>query len=199
VSTVQIKCIAFDLGGVLVKVNLKLLQKLNANTNLIQDAFFNKNDHHALSLGSITPDEYFASIAKQLHVKEQEVQKVWGECVTAHGFALKTLQNLTIPYVFWSNTDPVHFNTIRRQLNFNDNTLCKSMFSFSDGLLKPDSAFFRRGISKLDLPAQSILYFDDKFQNIQAAQELGIHARPISDSAQLLALLRPYLQKMTYV
>ena len=137
-SAQKIKCIAFDLGGILVKVDLSVLQTLTTNTMLIQDAFFNQSDHHALTLGTITPNEYFSSVAEILELDEKKVQNAWRRCVSAFDFALQTLNNLGIPYVFWSNTDPIHFNTLKTQLQFKEERLAQSMFSFSDGVSKPD-------------------------------------------------------------
>ena len=54
-------------------------------------------------------------------------------------------------------------------------------FSCSWGLVKPDPAIYYRCIEALDLPAETILFIDDKEENIIAAELAGMNGHVMRD------------------
>lgn len=61
----------------------------------------------------------------------------------------------------WKHEFEQHFDTILR--------------SYEQGLRKPDAAAFENLLIKINARPEEVLFIDDAFQNIEAAQKLGIH------------------------
>lgn len=75
----------------------------------------------------------------------------------------------------FSNTNPVHWEILVRDYNlfdFFDNTFA----SFKMGLVKPDAEAFVYVIDRLDVPAGSIVFFDDNQVNVDTALACGMQA-----------------------
>lgn len=57
------------------------------------------------------------------------------------------------------------------------------------GLRKPDRAIYRRALDILSVPAQSVLFIDDREENVSAAREVGMQAIRFIGEAKLQAAL----------
>jgi len=60
------------------------------------------------------------------------------------------------------------------------------------GKVKPDIDAFDHVVQELDVPASRILFFDDNELNVQAARQVGMHARRVVGYDQLLIALAEY-------
>ena len=69
------------------------------------------------------------------------------------------------------------------------------MLSYQENILKPQSDFFIRGIKKLGLRPEEVLYFDDKLANIEAAKRLGILGIFISPGKDLRSQLTTHFKQ----
>ena len=58
--------------------------------------------------------------------------------------------------------------------------------SYAIHAVKPDYAIYRHIRDKYGLKAEESILFDDKEENVRAAEELGIKAVPITSELQLL-------------
>ena len=108
----------------------------------------------------------------------------------------------------WSNTDPlmidwlkaVHQSGLRRALlsNMHADMLAGvrnsfswisyfdcMVFSYERRLAKPEAAIYERCIEELGTSPDQTLFFDDRDVNVQAAQNLGIHAIRFESLRQL--------------
>ena len=108
----------------------------------------------------------------------------------------------------WSNTDPlmidwlkaVHQSGLRRALlsNMHADMIAGvrnsfswisyfdcMVFSYERRLAKPEAAIYERCIEELGTSPDQTLFFDDRDVNVQAAQNLGIHAIRFESLRQL--------------
>ena len=108
----------------------------------------------------------------------------------------------------WSNTDPlmidwlkaVHQSGLRRALlsNMHADMIARvrnsfswisyfdcMVFSYERRLAKPEAAIYERCIEELGTSPDQTLFFDDRDVNVQAAQNLGIHAIRFESLRQL--------------
>lgn len=79
-----------------------------------------------------------------------------------------------------SNTDSIHINTFEQRVGtsfYSDFYQCfeKVYFSFEMGMRKPDSEIYLTLLNKHELQPKRTLFIDDKKENTDAAQALGIH------------------------
>ncbi len=60
-------------------------------------------------------------------------------------------------------------------------------FSAEEGVAKPDSAFYHIAINWLGVPPHEIVFVDDRPENIEAANSIGMHGILYKDTAQTIA------------
>jgi HAD superfamily hydrolase (TIGR01509 family) len=60
------------------------------------------------------------------------------------------------------------------------------------GYAKPDPEIYKTVASQLGVRPDQILFFDDKPENISAAERLGWHARVYRNQSELLGHLREF-------
>jgi putative hydrolase of the HAD superfamily len=87
-----------------------------------------------------------------------------------------------------TNTFPGHAR-INRQLGWYD-VFQKRVFSYREGLVKPDKRIYRLALKKLGLKARESVFIDDKKINLKPARELGLKTVHFQDYAQLKKDLR---------
>ena len=66
----------------------------------------------------------------------------------------------------------------------------KAYYSHLLGLRKPDPNIYKRVIDLQNLNPTKTLFFDDRHENINMAQDFGIQAIQVEYSDQILDLLR---------
>ena len=185
-----IRCIAFDLGGVLVDVDRSVLRSLPVPQPRLTEAFFGEERHTGFSLGHLSETKYFHRASEILpDTTPEQLQETWGTIVAWRAYAFPLLQRLAVPIVFWSNTDPTHLRKLMAVLRPRPTFLEKSIFSFAVGHMKPDEAFYKLGLSKLGHRPAEVLFLDDRPENVAAAARLGICARQVTKENEINAVL----------
>ncbi len=66
-------------------------------------------------------------------------------------------------------------------------------FSAEEGVAKPDSAFYHVAINWLGVPPEEIIFVDDRPENIEAANSIGMHGILHQNNAQTIASVRQIL------
>jgi putative hydrolase of the HAD superfamily len=59
------------------------------------------------------------------------------------------------------------------------------LLSYEIGIEKPDPKAFELLLQRLNLPAKDVVFIDDKPENVEAANQLGIHAILFESSEQI--------------
>ncbi len=190
------RVIAFDLGGVLVKVDKSPLFERWGDR--AYDAFFGPR-HRALATGRLSASDYIEAAAAVLDCTPDVARRAWCDVVhwASGGFDLWVDVADTASVRFWSNVDPLHwailglgaFDEPEHHLAElfcpaamlpggvavpDDRVAIEAAVSFRLGLLKPDPAFFALALRGLD--PQGVLYLDDDDDNVAAAASFGVDA-----------------------
>ena len=192
INETPIQCIAFDLGGVLVDVHLDALNQLDRAPQDIERAFFAEKRHEAFGTGTLEASEYVDVASKHLQCQASAIETAWANVVQWKPFAKELLSNLKVPFVFWSNTDPIHFQKLKSTLQLSHPALDKSVLSYQEGVLKPDARFFKSGLKKLSFSPEQILFIDDRLENVQGARRLQIDAHHLQEPKELKPLLKTF-------
>jgi 2-haloacid dehalogenase len=66
-------------------------------------------------------------------------------------------------------------------------------FSAGEGVARPDSASYHIAIDWLGVPPHEIVFADDRPENIEAANTIGMHGILYCDNAQTIADVRSCL------
>lgn len=168
---------AFDLGGVVVDVDLSVLLDLGPRER-VDAAFFGHDRHERLSVGTMSAGAFCADVAADLDVSADDVANCWRRVVRFSAGGLELIESTARqhPVLIWSNTDPLHWSVLGPALT----SLATAVSpSFLVGHMKPEAAYFARALDAAGTgadPASSVVFVDDRADNVAAATALGINA-----------------------
>ena len=180
----MINAIIFDFGDVFINLNketsIEEFKKLGLdgpNEDLIaQNDLFEK--------GKITELEFINSFATYIpNASIEEIVKAWNSIIGDFPLErLEFLQMLSSRYRLFllTNTDSIHISRFEHNVGmsfYSDFYRCfeKVYYSYEMGMRKPDTEIFTTILSKHDLSPKRTLYVDDKKDNTDAAESLGLH------------------------
>jgi len=180
----MINTIIFDFGDVFINLDKKAtldgLKKLGLSD-------WNEDLNHlnlSFEKGQIAREDFLLGIQKHIpNASIEEITTAWNTVLL--DFPLKRLeflQKLSKKYKLFllSNTDSIHIETFEQENGtsfYSDFYQCfeKVYFSFEMGMRKPDVEIYNFVLSQHNLIAKHTLFVDDKKENTDAAQSLGIH------------------------
>jgi len=180
----MINAIIFDFGDVFINLNketsIEEFKKLGldgSNEDLIaQNDLFEK--------GKINELEFINSFLKYIpNATIEEIVKAWNSIIGDFPLErLEFLQMLSSRYRLFllTNTDSIHISRFEHKVGmsfYSDFYHCfeKVYYSYEMGMRKPDTEIFNTIIRKHDLSPKRTLFIDDKKDNTDAAQSLGLH------------------------
>jgi glucose-1-phosphatase len=190
----KIRCIFFDVGNVLLKVDHgRFGEKMKHLTGLgferLQQVF-SDGLVSEYGLGRLNDEEFLAGISREMGVSISldEFRDAWN-CVFEDALLVpeELLLNLARKYSLWavSNTNPMHFSFIREHFQFLDH-FRGWILSCDAGFGKPDPRIYKYAMDKSRTTASEVLFVDDLLENIEAARKLGMDAFQFLNSAQLM-------------
>ncbi len=180
----MINAIIFDFGDVFINLNketsIEEFKKLGLdgpNEDLIaQNDLFEK--------GKITELEFINSFSTYIpNASIEEIVKAWNSIIGDFPLErLEFLQMLSSRYRLFllTNTDSIHISRFEHNVGmsfYSDFYRCfeKVYYSYEMGMRKPDTEIFTTILSKHDLSPKRTLFVDDKKDNTDAAESLGLH------------------------
>jgi len=185
-----IRVVAFDLGGVLVDVDLAVLPRaLGREAARVEEALFGGDRHERLSTGALGAEPFVREAARALDVDEDQIRAAWGDVVRARDGARALVERVRARAVAWSNTDPIHVARLAPTLSprlFDEGRA----LSYEIAAMKPARAFTERAVARLGVAPSEIFFVDDRAENVAAARAAGVEAavtRSIAETAELLS------------
>jgi glucose-1-phosphatase len=202
----KIKNIIFDLGGVIINLDINATIRAFDQVSAVpfsdiysqaaQSELFNKFDK-----GQISDFEFFTELKKQLRHQgaDEELLDAWNTMlldVPAHRLDLLVRLKLNYRTFLLSNTNETHVAVIERELyrkhgvkNFGDyfDGIC---YSFRVGMRKPDREIFEHLLNKYKLKPEETIFIDDSIQHVQGAGRCGIKSYLLPQGMEVEDLLR---------
>ena len=199
----NIKNILFDLGGVILDINvqatLKRFYELGFPADLMQyphsmttDLFFN------YETGKIDTDRFRKEIRKKtgIQISDEAFDEAWNAMLVRvpeeRTALLKVLANRYQLYML-SNTSELHVPVFEKMyqeagsISMHD-AFTKIYYSFEIGYHKPDPEAWEYVIKDAGIRPGETLFIDDNIHNIKASQELGFQAIHIHERTNLMEL-----------
>lgn len=96
------------------------------------------------------------------------------------------------PLILLSNTNEAHATFVLRQYGGILDHFDRKVFSHEVGAMKPDREIYEAAIAAAGMPPEALFFTDDRDENIEGAQRLGIHARKFVSEADLVADLKAH-------
>ena len=192
--TQTIKAVIFDLGRVLVNINLEPLRKKlspsgdpNEGQALIEKVR-NNNLIPQLNSGQITLEEFYRTVCSRhnLQFPFEQFQEAWCSIFSPNPDTETLVRELDgkIPLGLLSDTDPVHWDYIRRHYPIVE-VFTKPVLSFQVGAVKPDPAMYMAAAQSVGALPNQCFYTDDLHTNIEGAWAVGMTAVHFQDADQI--------------
>lgn len=166
------QCVAFDVGGVLAKIDIgSLSEEERLLFTLYMNRFDQKKVDYCLSRLEISDRIKALRYAKEkMEDMYLRVHKLDSKARTT----LTTLRELKIVPSIWTN----NIEEIGSWLNY------EGLYELIDprhvynsyflGCDKPSAKFYFKAVNNLGIPKERILFLDDSLKNVKSASELGI-------------------------
>ncbi|NMH24391.1 HAD family hydrolase [Flavobacterium solisilvae] len=180
----MINAIIFDFGDIFINLekekSIEEFKKLGLNGP--NEELIAKND--SFEKGQITELQFIESFQKFIpNASLEEIIKAWNSIIGDFPlYRLEFLQMLSTRYRLFllTNTDSIHINRFEHKVGmsfYTDFYRCfeKVYYSYEMGMRKPQPEIFTTILNKHDLSPKRTLFVDDKKENTDAAEALGIH------------------------
>lgn len=205
--TSSIQGIAFDFGRVLSDFNHlravgKLAEHAGCTLEETRDRIFKSGLSDAHESGKLTEHDFYTGVCSSLGItgmSEQTFRDIWQDIFLPNTGIQDLLRRLRpdLPKVVLSNTDPIHWEAIRKlpvmRGFFHDDTCL--IRSYDVGARKPSAEMYEAMLARLELKPPSVLYIDDIFDYVHAFEAMGGVAEQYDCSKQSLRVLEEILAR----
>ncbi|MBE6228328.1 MAG: hypothetical protein E7120_05565 [Bacteroidales bacterium] len=206
----MIKAIIFDMGGVLVDLDIEDCKKAFKDRlgyydiDEIIDACHQKGIYGDLEEGILSADDFRSIVlagSRPDAVAEDVDEAMSHILVGIEPYKAEMLKRLSEKYELYmlSNNNPICVRYSRKM--FEDagipleNIFRKCYFSYEMKALKPSETFYRNVVSDIGLPAEQMLFIDDSMKNVEGSVAAGLPAVFYQPGTDLEALLEDVLDR----
>jgi len=201
VSSPAFRAIIFDIGRVLVRVNLsRALDGLASGITLspaeVWSAIENDPRWPDWQEGRVSARDWHLHLAKRLGspLSFEQFTQAWNRSLDPQPIHENSFfENLSSRYRLGllSNTDPIHVACLESSYEFfRYFPESARIYSCRAGSSKPGALIYREALRACKVPAEQTVYVDDLPENVDAAQRLGMSGVVFQSAAQLTADLQ---------
>ena len=180
-----ISTVIFDIGDVLVSANIKdyLVADPEVPNEIVDELlklwFIDKDEVD----DTMDLDTYREIVNKRMGVEfSKYIPKLFQynvDCVTAFDYTIPMIQDLKdkgYKVYYLSNWSAWTYDLLQEAGKFDFLKLMDGgVFSYDVGYMKPDEEIYKILLNKYKINPEEAMFFDDKEENIEAANKLGIH------------------------
>jgi len=208
----MIKAVIFDLGGVLIDLDFdrcvnQFISRLGFDKILeILDKSNQRGIYQRLEGGAITPEMFRSEILKSSRseccAKDVDIcmEHLLGEIEPYKVGFLKELSSKVDVYML-SNNNPISMKKCHEILSsagLDESKVFKAEFlSYEMKLLKPSVDIYNEVVSRIGLPANQLLFFDDSSVNVESAKRAGINAVLYNQGEDLASIVNQSLEEFS--
>ena len=209
----MIKNIIFDLGGVLLDVNIELTYKqLGEVMGLEVESKQIPSHIYKLILGyekgEINTETFLWNLQKEsrnLPPQPNHLIKAWNAMILKWkperlDFLIDLKKDFKV--FLLSNSNDLHLERIRRNLkknhhvdNFDTKYFDKTFYSHLMKLRKPEIKIFEKVLIETGINPKETLFIDDTEENVEKAREAGLHAVCHNTDDNIIDSIKRYLKE----
>ncbi len=183
------KSVIFDLGNVVVDIDLKITFQRFKELGFYIDENFLKKYHQTpifkdFEEGRVSSHEFTSELLQKMKqgVTKEEVIDAWNSLLGDYkDERISTIIKLrqTHQVYLLSNTNSLHIESCSNRVPIVgslDKLFDKIYYSHEMGMSKPSDAIFKRVLEDANIKAEETLYLDDSLANVEAARKVGIES-----------------------
>lgn len=182
----KIKVLLFDVGGVVIDYDLdraftawEPVSRLSREDIKMAFKFDTAYEQH--ECGEITAEAYFDHLCTTLQLQGDYARIAEGWNAIFIGEIVETLAmvqaaRLQFPCYAFTNTNDIHHVTWSAMFPRVSESFERVFTSYEVGYRKPDTRVFEYVAHTLGVSPESMMFFDDTVENVQAAASSGLHA-----------------------
>jgi glucose-1-phosphatase len=201
VPTAPLRAVIFDIGRVLVKVDVpRAIEGLSKGISMspaeLWSAIEKDPRWHDWQEGRISPHDWHLHVTKRLGspLKFDEFRAAWNRSLDPTPLQTEDLfQTLSKKHklAVLSNTDPIHVAHLESTFSFfHFFPPPTRIYSCSVRASKPSPVIFQAALKAVKTPAAQAVFIDDILEYVEAARSLGLHAFQYLNPGQLRSDLR---------
>ncbi|ACT96808.1 HAD family hydrolase [Dyadobacter fermentans] len=205
----QIKNIIFDLGDVILNIDVPIASKSFADLSGREQAeiltiFKESEIFRQFETGTMDEPSfrnYVREILKFPDLSDEAIDTAWNSLLLdLPPERVELLKKLATKYRLFllSNTSSIHITQVNKILKASTGVerledLFEIVFlSYEMGLMKPDTRIYQQVLDKAGLKAEETLFLDDNADNIRGAAQLGIETIHVQKPVTILEYLQDY-------
>ncbi|MEJ5259667.1 MAG: HAD family phosphatase [Anaerohalosphaeraceae bacterium] len=194
-KSARIEAVIFDLGGVLIGIDLEQLQKEPETKEWadIVPEMRRQPETVLLNRGKMPPEEFYQVMRRRFSLSGsfEEFRRAWCGIFTPRPPMETLVRRLAerVPLGLLSDTEPMHWEYLRRQYGFLE-LFQKPVLSFQAGAVKPEAKMYQLAAESVGVPAERCLYIDDLPENVEGARQAGMTAAVFESAQQVQRVLK---------
>jgi len=190
----QIKAILWDFSGVLFMSKYGLGHEYYAELmgipNDILQSFFDGDMNRLVDLGEISHEDFYRTLLKELNLSEDMLPLFSESFRKAFKLNLRIIEYIqSLPESIKIGLLSNYSNRLRPLIEedleiahlFDD-----MVISCEVKLLKPDEKIYQTALSRLNVEAEEAIFVDDRLENIEGAQKVGMHGVLFTETKQVI-------------
>jgi putative hydrolase of the HAD superfamily len=180
----RVEVLLFDLGNVLVEFSgvrdLARLLPAPLTPEELVERWTNCPHSHAFQLGQMSADDYAERFVKDWRIALQPHEfmkeyRTWSRRLLPGARELLDELRPRFRIAALSNSNEAHWDRNSSEIGVTD-LFEIAISSHQVGLCKPDPAIYKIALDRLGVAPESVMFFDDLAENVEAARSVGIRA-----------------------
>jgi epoxide hydrolase-like predicted phosphatase len=198
----EIKAVIWDMGGVLIrtedrKPRTELAAKFGLTYEMLESVVYGSSSAVEASVGLISAETHWARVKTLLKIQDDflpEFKRAFWAGDKLDEDLVNRIDRLRPVFKtgLLSNAWDDARQSAGKEFPFL-HAFDVSVFSAEIKILKPDPAFYTWMLDKLCVGAESALFIDDMPENVNAANQIGIHGIQFVNRDQVIQDLQTYL------
>ncbi|TLV03800.1 HAD family hydrolase [Dyadobacter luticola] len=205
----QIKNIIFDLGDVILNIDVPVASKSFAELSGREQSeiltIFKENDLFRQFETGTLDEAGFRNFIRHIldfsDLSDEAIDTAWNSLLLdLPPERVELLKKLKETYRIFllSNTSSIHITQVNKILEASTGIekledLFEIVFlSYEMGLMKPDTRIYEKVLEQAGIKAEETLFLDDNFDNIQGANQVGINTIHVQKPTTILEYLKDY-------
>lgn len=197
----SVKAIFFDIGGVILRTEYQaprehLAERLNLTSEDLYKAVFESETSRKASLGTVSEDEHWTTVARKLGRSEAEAKSIREEFFAGDVVdrdLLNFIRSLRPRYktgVISNAWSDMRAFIVENKF---DDAFDSLTISAEVGVIKPQPKIYQLALEQAKVQASDAVFVDDMPANIEAANMLGMHGILFRDPHETLTQLKKFL------